>query len=106
MLGQEHQFWKEANTFYINYMIQIDKLCGFQFGWDLKKGSHCTIIGVFFQVRSSSVKAYSTIEQKCGNIVGYIKRKYNDQHLKNRIKTLFRGDCKCFAKIIGWEFKK
>lgn len=47
MLGQEHQFWKEANTFYINYMIQIDKLCGFQFGWDFKKGSQCTIIGVF-----------------------------------------------------------
>lgn len=42
MLGQEHQFWKEANTFYINYMIQTDKLCGFQFGWDLKKGSHWT----------------------------------------------------------------
>lgn len=28
-------------------MIQIDKLCGFQFGWDFKKGSQCTIIGFF-----------------------------------------------------------
>lgn len=44
---------------------------------------------VFFQVRSSSVKAYSTIEQKCGNIVGYIKRKYNDQHLKTGSKLFF-----------------
>lgn len=87
MLGQEHQFWKEANTFYINYMIQIDKLCGFQFGWDLKKGSQCLLF--FFQVRSSSAKAYSTIEQKCGNIAGYVKRKYNDQHLKKPGSKLF-----------------
>lgn len=77
MLGQEHQFWKEANTFYINYMIQIDKLCGFQFGWDLKKGSHCTIIGLFFF--KLEVLLSKHIQQLNKNVV---------------------------IHVIGWEFKK